>query len=340
MARPVVGAIRWDAWVGETPETPGYDVGLQVERSLGPKEWHYRLPFFAKEISDTEVRVRGNNQAIMDQEIAYARAAGLDYWAFVMYAPHDPTTKGGLDLYLQSKHRGDIRFAMMVQSYTSSAEDIERLIRYFRMAEYQKVASGRPLVFMLGPSKKDDPSWPHAKAFVDELRAKTIAAGMATPYLVHDWGWDGANEVIGWLGLDAMSAYSLQYDDVAAPFATLAEKTERKWDEWRASSRHVVPLVMAGWDRRPRVTHPVSWEIPDKPGAIEHYYEAPSPAELEAHVRRSIEWCRRNPQTTDANAVLIYAWNEIDEGGWLVPSLWPEQGTKRLDALARALKSR
>ena len=145
---------------------------------------------------------------------------------------------------------------------------------------------------------------------------------------MHDWGWDSAEEVIDWLGLDAMSAYSLQYDDVAAPFATLAEKTERKWDEWRASGRHVVPLVMTGWDWRTRVIHPVSWEAADKPDAIERYYAAPSPSELEGHLRRSIEWCRRNPQAADANAVLIYAWNEIDEGGWLVPSLWPEQGNE------------
>src|SRR5262245_34949974 len=39
--RPVVGAIRWDAWYG------GKDaVGLAVEKSLSPKRWHYRLPFF------------------------------------------------------------------------------------------------------------------------------------------------------------------------------------------------------------------------------------------------------------------------------------------------------
>ena len=113
--RPVVGAIRWDAWIGPVP---GYDVGLQVERSLGPQRWHTRLPFFAEEVSSTEVRIRANTQAIMDQEIAYAHRARLDYWAFVMYPRDNPQTHGGIDLYLSSLHKSDVNFAMIVQSYT------------------------------------------------------------------------------------------------------------------------------------------------------------------------------------------------------------------------------
>lgn len=332
-SHPPVGAIRWDAWVGETPEAPGYDVGVQVERSLGPKRWHYRLPFFAQEISDDEVRVRESTQAVMDREIEYAKRAGIDYWAFCMYAPHDPSTRG-LDLYLKSAHRHDVRFAMIVQSYTFDHESIDRLVRYFALPDYQRVAGDRPLVFLLGPSKRDDPKWPHVKESVEELRAKTAAAGIAPPYLVHQWGWGGAKDVIDSLGLDAESAYAIQFDDEHAPYATLAHKTEHKWDEWAAMGTHVVPIVMTGWDRRPRVEHPVSWEGTNGPRASERYYEAPTPAELAAHLRAALTWSTQH----DAPAVLVYAWNEIDEGGWLVPSLWPDQGTQRLDALRAVLR--
>src|ERR671931_539967 len=67
--RAVVGAIRWDAWFGDQPDTT---VGREVERSLGPSQWHSRLPFFAKEISPTAVQVRSNIQSVMDEEIRYA----------------------------------------------------------------------------------------------------------------------------------------------------------------------------------------------------------------------------------------------------------------------------
>ena len=90
-----VGAIRWDAWIGPVE---GYDVGLQVERSLSPQRWHHRLPFFAKVVSDSAIQVRANHSTIMDREIQFAHAAGLDYWAFVMYHEDNPQTQGGVDL--------------------------------------------------------------------------------------------------------------------------------------------------------------------------------------------------------------------------------------------------
>ena len=331
--RPVVGAIRWDAWIGSVP---GYDVGLQVERSLGPQRWHTRLPFYAKELSATEVRIRANTQAVMDQEIAYAHRAGLDYWAFVMY-PHDnPQTHGGIDLYLRSLHKGDINFAMIVQSYTFGDRDIARLIDYFRQSNYQKVA-GRPLLFLAGPQKIDDPSWPNIKDRIEQLRDAATRAHLKRPYIVHLWGWNGAKEVIDWLKLDAMSAYSLNFGDRGAPYAALARKAQAKWDEWRATGVKVCPLVTAGWDRRPRVEHPVSWEKPDSADGIEFYYETPTCAELVAHLRAALDWCAKY-RSADSGVVLIYGWNEIDEGGWLVPSLWPNQGAQRIEAIRQVLQ--
>jgi hypothetical protein len=95
--------------------------------------------------------------------------------------------------------------------------------------------------------------------------------------------------------------------------------------------------VMSGWDRRPRVQNPVSWEKPDDAKAIARYYLPPTPVELAAHLQASLDWCTSHREAADAQGVLIYAWNEIDEGGWLLPSLWPDQGTERLDAIARVL---
>ena len=73
--RPLVGAIRWDAW------QENGDIRATVERTLGPSHWHYRLPFFARITGSNSVAINGNSQAIMDQEINYAANAGIDYWA-------------------------------------------------------------------------------------------------------------------------------------------------------------------------------------------------------------------------------------------------------------------
>ncbi|NOS71637.1 MAG: hypothetical protein HOP33_17145, partial [Verrucomicrobia bacterium] len=75
-AKPLVGAIRWDAW------QENGDIQATVERTLGSNHWHYRLPFFARVSGSNSVAINGNTQAIMDQEINYAADAGIDYWAF------------------------------------------------------------------------------------------------------------------------------------------------------------------------------------------------------------------------------------------------------------------
>jgi hypothetical protein len=95
--RPLVGAIRWDAWHGSASK-----VRLMVEKTLAPAHWHYRLPFYARVTGENTVEVRGHTQEVMDQEIAYAHGAGMDYWAFVVY-PEDDALSLGLKLYLASE---------------------------------------------------------------------------------------------------------------------------------------------------------------------------------------------------------------------------------------------
>jgi len=53
-----------------------------------------------------------------------------------------------------------------------------------------------------------------------------------------------------------------------------------------------------------------------------------------------LSWIRKNPDITPAKAVIIYAWNENDEGGWLTPT-WSADGkpnTARLDAIRPVLQ--
>jgi hypothetical protein len=55
-------------------------VRLQMERSLNPNKFHYRAPF-SKEISHDSIQLELRRRSWT--EIAYAKFAGIDYWAFV-----------------------------------------------------------------------------------------------------------------------------------------------------------------------------------------------------------------------------------------------------------------
>ena len=336
--RPAVGAIRWDAWHG-----PASEVGLTVERTLAPEHWHHRLPFFGKVLSADTVEARGNTQEIMDREIAYAHAAGLDYWAFVIYPPEHALSLG-LKHYLSSTRRGDMHFCLNLQGGCESRggmpawpDKVQRYVSYFREPTYQTVLERRPLVYLysvddlVGPGRFE--TWDSAHAAFDQLRIASKEAGTGNPYIVaQGWSPETLKDQMERLGLDAIGAYAANGGAKAAPYEALAAHTERWWDAFRATGCEVVPLVTAGWDMRPRVETPVPWV---QGGDIEQCYEAPRPSELAAHLARALEWCRSHPDSARAQTVLMYAWNEFDEGGWICPTL--SEGTARLDAIQKVL---
>ncbi len=336
--RPIVGAIRWDAWHGDASE-----VGLIVEQTLAPEHWHSRLPFFGRVVGENAVEARGHTQEIMDQEIAYAHAGGLDYWAFVVY-PEDNALSLGLKQYLSSEKKSLINFCLNLQGGWESRggpdawpAKVERYVNYFKASTYQTVLDGRPLVYLysveglVGAGRFE--TWKDARAAFDALREATIAAGLPTPYIVaQGWHPPTLKEQAEKLGLDAIGAYASNAGEKAGSYASLAAHTKRWWDAFKETGMPVVPLATAGWDMRPRVETPVPWV---EGGDIEQYHEAPIPEELATHIEQALAWCRAHPETAEAQAVLIYAWNEFDEGGWLCPTI--SEGTARLDAISKAL---
>jgi hypothetical protein len=311
-----------------------------VEKTLSPQHFRHRLPFFARELSESKVEVRGHTQAVMDQEIASASAAGLDYWAFVIYPPENPLSLG-LQLYLNSPVKSKIHFCLNLQGGwmggpASWSDHIARYIEDFKDPMYQRVVD-RPLVYIFMAGSLFDPnhfsSPARARAALDDLRAACSNAGVASPYIViQDWSPSDAAEYCRQLGADAVGAYASGNALKPEPFQALASHTQNWWDEFRSTGLPVVPLVSSGWDPRPRIETPVPWH---DYGSLDCYYEPPTSQELAHHLRAGLEWVDRYPQTAEAKTLLIYAWNEFDEGGWICPTL--KKGTDRLEAIKKVL---
>jgi hypothetical protein len=340
---PVVGAIRWDAWYGNRGHA-----GRSVHKALGPKEWHSRLPFFGKVLSDSMVEMIGDSQAVVDQEIHYASDSGLDYWAFV-YTGANSELNYALDKYRKSRDKNKINFTLILLGgsvgkggLAAWPEKMNDYIAYFKDPNFQTVLNGRPLLYMFHAQpmvgEKGFSSWQEGKKAFAQLRETAMRAGHKNPYLVAmEWSHTFGRQLIDSLGFDAIGAYASSANDTAATYQKLAEHTERWWDQMRETGAQVVPLVSAGWDRRPRVIHPMPWETWQKPGeGYLLYYETPKPQELATHLQHAIQWSAKYPQAAEAQAVIIYAWNENDEGGWIVPTL--SEKTGKLDAIKKILK--
>ena len=335
-ARPAVGAIRWDGW-----QVDG-SVGRAVSKSLTPPQWRYRLPFYTKVREDGSPEMRGDTPEVMTAEIAAAKTARLDYWAFLAYDEADPMSRG-LQLYLANPKRAEVNFCMISETArwqrSNAAALAERFAKLMAEPGYQRVAGGRPLFFFLHHNVEMVASaWGGPEGFreaVDKLKAAASAHGLPAPYLaVMTYDVNAARKLVEAAGLDALSAYAFQRGADHAPYSKLTGDLEAFWEIQRATKTAVIPLAMAGWDRRPRVENPVPWEHVSS--SIDKYYETATSDQVAEHVHTAVQWTQSHAADCPAQAVIIYAWNEFDEGGWLCPTL--TEGDARVQALGRVLK--
>ncbi len=335
---PIIGAIRWDGWYSARGP-----VGKVVENTLGPSAYHFRLPFYAKIIDEDHVRIDGTAQEIVDREIDHAAAAGLDYWGYVTYDPQDPLSLG-LQRYLQSKKRDKINFCLVTEyGRWRNPAFVERIADLMRSPSYQKVLGNRPLLY-LGFVNADTLKEPRQieafRQIVDGFRARVVDQGLEQPYIVlMDFSPEQGSRWADAFGAEAISSYAVAPGGGTLPYARLAESAEKFWDQCKEQNKQVVPIIMTGWDRRPRIARPHPWEPWQKPGVgMDNYYEQGSPEQIAAHAEKAVNWIKTHRAAAEAQTAIIYAWNEFDEGGWLAPTL--KDGDARLRALAKVLKNR
>ena len=314
---------------------------------------HFRIPFLGGIIPDSVIKFDGYTQQIIDQEIEFAKQGGLDYWAFLLYSPENSMSQG-LSLYLSSKKRSDINYCAIAQPVNYSVDEgygngRARLLKLIKEPGYQKVMGNRPLIYIFRP----DEAWVEkvggnekARQLIDALRSESIKANCGDPYLViMHFDIELAKKMANILGAEAISDYAIWGSGGfnGTPFSELTASTRNVWIKSEATGAQVVPLVMTGWDRRPRIERPVPWETGwQKPyEGMEKYFALPTPEELAAHLKEAILWTKERKQTCPAKAVIIYAWNEHDEGGWLCPTLYENNkaDASRLKALKKVLKS-
>lgn len=316
---PAVGAIRWDAWLPKTQATFGSNsannVGAQVARSLGPAKYHFRLPYFAIYSDnkdgdpDNDVDFPSVTQAIMDNEIRYAEYAGIDYWAYCWY-PIGSGLDSARNRHVSSSLRDKVKMCAILNVNPFGAAERAQLVDYMSQSFYMKVQNGRPLLFFFNNSG--------ALATIVDIQLDCLAKGIPMPYCVSMEGMA--------TGMDAVSRYAYGGSN-GQSFASLAQATENNWNSQKSGGSQVLPLVNTGWDTRPRYDHPVTWTTV----SATSWAQTATAAEIKQHLQNGLNWTKNNTGYTFANAVLMYAWNEHDEGGWLCP-------TVKVDANGNILK--
>jgi hypothetical protein len=199
---------------------------------------------------------------------------------------------------------------------------------------YQTVLGGRPLVFEF--QARFGGQFPRER-FADFRRAAQESG--LNPYCVF-MGWNPAADFRreSANGFDAVSAYAFGSD--VPTFAELVRQVEDDyWQKAAEAKVPCVPLVTTGWDKQPRKENPVSWEKDHGYHRQTVFPATAAPAEVASHLERGLAFVRKHADLCPADALILYAWNEHDEGGWLAPTwtLGGKPNTARLDAIRGVL---
>lgn len=338
------GAIRWDAWYSTTGPAES------TRRSLGPSQWQGRAPFFAQRLSNNAIDFVPT-EATMTAEINFARQGGLSHWVFLLYDSASQMT-AGYNLYQANPNKALMPWAMMRQSNDwgttgNYAAKVAEALAQCQQAHYFKLPGNRPLVYIYYSSSDLTNYWggslPNFKAAIDAFRTACTGGGLGNPYIAVTTNSDSVR--VG-LGAEAMGAYisSFSYENAGnllpTPYVDLDTDTRAYWDTQKTNSTgDVIPICMAGWDSAPRKDRPVPWSLPSqKPYAGSAMrFAPPTNSELTTHLAACVSWINANPTDAPQKVALIYAWNENDEGGWLIPSLDDPTGS-RLTAIKSTIE--
>jgi hypothetical protein len=156
---------------------------------------------------------------------------------------------------------------------------------------------------------------------IDYLRAQARAAGLpgvevtvsatvaprANPYHVMQLNIEGYDAATGY-NYHAMGGE--QYK-VPVPYQRLVDENVAMWNRV-ATNVHIpyIPVVTSGWDQR--------FSIRELKTAI--IYEGRTPQKFACFAIQARHWIDTHPtETVPEHIVMLFAWNEIGEGGEIIP---------------------
>lgn len=331
-----VGVIRWDNWY---PESKHNKILVATPD---------RLPFFAKGVGDQVVLLGGTRPAMI-AENAYARAAGIDYWLFSYFAPtgsfgrdaaHMDKLNRALKAYRSLPDRGGLRYAVILQQ-TYPASDFDKLVAMLvpllADRDYLPTAAGGvPLYVWLPRWEETLGGSAKVQAFFVRLRdALSHRLNRPVRMIAITQNLERARTHVGpGKAFSALTTYAHAppNDGRVLSASQCAEIGAKFWKGALALGVDYIPNATLGWDPRPILAFPDQlYDRPKMFGACERGEFDAWRAQIAA--ARSV--AQAGAVDREPPGLLLYAWNEFAEGGWLAPSR--SEGTRRIAALSSAL---
>ena len=337
-----LGAYYWDGWYEVRPD------------------WQW-TPRLMNEFADREPTWGWLTDGVdkMEMQIDLAADHGLGFFAFDWYYPetYENPMNEAVDRFLLSENRGRMEFCLLVANHSGFLiypdtwpDAVERFLPYLASERALKV-DGKPVIifFSSGELEKCLGGEKQVKRSLDYLREECVKAGLPGCYVMactfaerngdgsvtsrwYDWSYSTLKYRA--MGYDAETGYnyhrsSLPDGSFEYPFRQLSADHELTW---RMKARHgridYMPVLNGGWDCRP-------WESGDDDPNRSCYSPDRTPEDFYDHVRAAIQWTKQNPRASAGGLAIFYAWNEMGEGGYILPN--KGEGDAVLKAIGRAM---
>lgn len=273
-----------------------------------------------------------DNQKAMDEEIRQAHSGGLDFFAFDWYTDRDSieypgsreNINNGLKFFLTSSNKSLMKFALLyvntdgqtqfeVITESEWSQVTDKWVSYFKDPQYLKI-DNKPVLIVISAGGMHS-QWGGKEGVLkalSKLRSKAKVAGFPGVYVggsLNDLGKNGENpKKYAEEGYDFFIGGYASHGDIgldSQPYNFLFSWAPNFWNQFTSNSPlPFVPTVSVGWDRRPVVYKP------------EGYLTDKSPEKFGQLLKLAKDFNDSHNQ----KMVMIYAWNEIGEGGILMPT--------------------
>jgi len=324
--RMKLGAYFFAGWAGKTAfddGTPEHDWAKGMPTHFTKKlatEFAGRTPVWGWRDDTTE---------LMERQIDLAADHGVAYFSFCWYW-HDnkgPINVQAIDedpkhlpmqLFMKAKNNHRMEFSLLVANHRGAEivgteawrQAADYWITLFKHPRYLR-SEGKPVLVIFSPRGADK----EGLAYLQEAARKAGFPGVEVAGC-------GAGSVDD--GFQIRTAYNVKPKVMSGQKKserhTYQELVEANVEAWQAvPGQAFIPVATQGWDRRP-------WEAPNGEGlgpngsSVSWYFDKGTPDEFGGMLQRMAGWMDSNPAAvTKDRLAIVYAWNEIGEGGWLVP---------------------